>query len=372
VFSVNLEKELNVDKVRVAVVGTGGIANYHMQVYSAIKDIQVVAACDIIKEKAVQFAERWNIPKKNVFTSYNKMLEMDRIDTVSVCTYNMAHRRPTVAALEAGKHVLCEKPMAATLADATAMVRAAKKSGKILHIAIHSRFQPHIVMAQKIVKAGILGDVYYCESVGCRRRGTPGGTFIHKKTAGFGAIVDIGVYNMHDTLVVLGYPTPERVSAFSCDYIARATPGLESMDVEEFGAAWVRFTDGSIMVFKISWAVHANSLGGNFFLGKKAGMSLGGPEVYADSVPKKLEALAKAEGCTLKVDTVNDMVNVRIQDLKPVNVWDAQVRAFIDAVRKGGPSPILPEKVLLTNVIMDGIARSARSGREVAVKVPEI
>ena len=367
-----LEKERNVRSVRVGLVGAGGIGNYHARTYEPIDGIEIVAVCDIVRRKALQFAEKWGVPKKNVFTSYNKMLEMDEIDTVSVCTYNQAHRRPTVAALRAGKHVLCEKPMAATLADATAMARAAKESGKILHIAIHSRFQPGVVMARKIVEAGILGDIYYTETSGCRRRGTPGGTFIHKKTAGAGAIVDIGVYNMHDAMFILGYPEPVRVSAFTCDYIARTMPELKSMDVEEFGVAWVRFEDGSIMVFKISWAVHANTLGGNYFLGKKAGMSLSGAEVYADKYPRELRKLAKSEGCTLKVEEVRNMVNVRIEGLKPVDVWPTQVKAFLDAVRKGGPSPIDPEKVLLTNVIMDGIFRSAECGKEVSVRVPDV
>lgn len=368
------------DIVKVGLVGTGGIGNQHAKTYEPIEGIEIVAVCDIVKKKALQFAEKWGVPKKNVFTSYNKMLEMDEINTVSVCTYNQAHRRPTVAALKAGKHVLCEKPMAATLADATAMTRAAKESGKILHIAIHSRFRPNIVMARKIMEAGILGDIYYSESVGCRRRGIPGHTFIYKKTAGFGAVVDIGVYNMHNTLFILGYPKPVRVSAFICDHIARQTPGLEDMDVEEFGSAWIRFEDGSIMIFKISWAVHTNTLGPNYFLGKKAGISLDNLEVYADECPKELQKLAKSEGCTLKVDEVKrtfgsnraGMVNVSIQGLKPVDVWPTQIKAFLDAVRKGGPSPIDPEGVLLTNVIMDGIARSVKQGKEVAVRVPEV
>ena len=358
--------------VKVGIVGTGGIANHHAKIYEPIEGIKIVAVCDIIRKKAVQYAERWGVPKKNAFTSYNKMLEMDEIDAVSVCTYNQAHRRPTVAALKAGKHVLCEKPMAAKLADAAAMTRAAKESGKILHIAIHSRYQPRVVMARKIVEAGILGDIYYSESAGCRRRGIPGHTFIYKKTAGFGAVVDIGVYNMHDAMFILGYPKPVTVSAFTCDYIARQTPGLEEMDVEEFGSAWVRFEDGSILIFKISWAVHANSLGPNYFLGKKAGLSLDRLEVYADKCPKELKKLAKSEGCTLKVDEVHSVVNVGIQGLKPVDVWRTQIEAFRDAVRKGGPSPIDPEGVLLTNVIMDGISRSVKNGKEVSVKVPEI
>ncbi|MFC1716632.1 Gfo/Idh/MocA family protein [Candidatus Poribacteria bacterium] len=360
------------DTIKVGLVGTGGIGNHHAKTYEPIKGIEIVAVCDIVPGKARQFAEKWGIPKKNAFTSYNKMLEMDEIDTVSVCTYNQAHRRPTVAALKAGKHVLCEKPMAAKLSDATAMVRTAKESGKILHIAIHSRYQPGIVMSRKIVEAGILGDIYYSESAGCRRRGIPGHTFIYKRTAGFGAVVDIGVYNMHNTLFTLGYPKPVTVSAFTCDHIARQNPALKDMDVEEFGVAWVRFEDGSIMVFKISWAVHANSLGPNYFLGKKAGLSFSGPEVYADEVPKDLKKLAKSEGCTLKVEEVKNMVNIRIEGLKPIDVWETQVKAFMKAVRNDGPSPIDPEGVLITNVIMDGIARSVEKGKEVSVKVPEI
>ena len=361
-------------KVRIGIVGTGGIANHHAKVYSSVEGIELVACCDIVKEKAVQFAERWGIPKKHVFTNFRKLVQMDEIDAVSVCTYNQAHRAPTVAALKAGKHVLCEKPMAATLRDAAAMVRAAKESGKILHVAIHSRFRPNVVMAQKIISEGILGRVYYCESVGCRRRGIPGGTFIRSETAGHGAVVDIGVYNLFNTLFALGFPKPVTISAFTCDYIARQMPQFKDvMDVEEFGAAWVRFEDGSIMVFKISWAVHANSLGSNFFLGEKAGLSMDGMEVYADEVPKELEKLAKAEGCSLEVEEVRGgMVNIRIKGLKPVDVWQEQIKAFRDAVLRGGPSPIDPEKVLLTNVIMDGIFRSAKAGREVKARIPRI
>jgi len=361
------------DTIKVALVGTGGIGNHHAKTYEPIEGVELVAVCDIVKERAEQFAERYGVPKKNAFTSYNKMLEMDEIDTVSVCTYNQAHRRPAVAALKAGKHVLCEKPMAATLADATAMARAAKEAGKILHIAIHSRFQPRVDIARKIIDAGILGDVYYSESAGCRRRGVPGGTFIYKKTAGFGAVVDIGVYNMFNTMFALGYPKPATVSAFTCDYISSEMPSLKEMDVEEFGVAWVRFEDESVMIFKISWAVHANSLGPNYFLGKKAGLSYDRLEVYADEVPKDLEKLVKSEGGTLKVEEAKNMKNISIQGLPSVDVWRAQVEAFRDAVLHDEPAPIDPEGVLLTNVVMDGIARSIKKGgREVSVKVPEI
>ena len=359
--------------IRVGIVGTGGISRAHHRAYTKVGGFEIVAVCDIIAEKALQAAENWGVPKKNVFTSYNKMLEMDEIDTVSVCTYNQAHRRPTVAALNAGKHVFCEKPMAATLADATAMVRAAKASGKILQIGLKSAFTPKLQFAKKVIDQGIIGGIYYSESARCRRRGNPGRTFIYKKTAGAGAIVDIGVYNLHNSLYAMGYPKPVRVSAITEDYISMQNPRFrDKMDVEEFGAAWVRFENGGVMVFKISWAVHQDSLGGVFCLGKNAGISLDGPIVYADSYSKELQKLVKSEGLTAKADPPEGMTTIRFKGFPEVDVWEAQMTAFREAVKTDAVSPLPPECVLLTNVIMDGIFRSHESKKEVAVKVPEI
>ncbi len=358
------------DKIRVGIIGTGGISRQHQKTYQKVGGFEIVAVCDIVKEKALRAAEEWGVPKKHAFTSYNKMLQMDEIDTISVCTYNQGHRRPAVAALKAGKHVFCEKPMAATLADATAMVREAKASGKILQIGLHSSFRPDLRFAKKLVDEGILGDIYYAETSGCRRRGIPGHTFIYQKTAGAGAIVDIGVYNMHDALFVMGYPKPVRVSAITTDYLARQDPRWEQMDVEEFGAAWVRFENGGTMVFKISWAVHQDSLGGTYFLGKQAGLSMGGPVVYADRYSEELKKLAQAEGLTATPNPLEGMTTIRFSGFPSVDVWEAQMIAFREAVRANAPSPLPPEGVFLTNVIMDGIFRSHVQGKEVAVKVP--
>ena len=172
--------------VKVGIIGTGGISRAHRSTYEKVGGFEIVAVCDIIKSKANQAADEWGVPRKHAFSSYNKMLEMDELDGVSVCTYNQGHRRPTVAALNAGKHVLCEKPMAATLPDATAMVRAAKASGKILQIGLNPTFDPRLQFIRKAFDAGLFGDIYYSESAGCRRRGNPGHTFIYKKTAGAG------------------------------------------------------------------------------------------------------------------------------------------------------------------------------------------
>lgn len=360
------------DTIKIGIIGTGGISRMHQRTYQEVGGFEIVAVCDIIKEKALRAAEEWGVPKKHAFTSYNKMLEMDEIEGVSVCTYNQGHRRPTVAALKAGKHVLCEKPMAATLNDATAMVRAAKETGKVLQIGLNPTFSPQLQFARKLVDEGVLGDIYYAETSGCRRRGTPGHTFIYKKTAGAGAIVDIGVYNMHSTLYVMGYPKPVRVSAITENYISHQDPSFAKMDVEEFGAAWIRFENGGVMVFKISWAVHQDSLGGNFFLGKRAGMSLGGPVLYADELSEQVKQLAKADGLTPEPNPPEGMTAIRFSGFPDADCWKLQMKFFGEAVRSNGPSPIPPEGVLITNVIMDGIFRSHKQGKEVAVKVPEI
>ena len=177
---------------------------------------------------------------------------------------------------------------------------------------------------------------------------------------------------MHNALFVMGYPKPVRVSAVTADYLAGQDPRWKEMDVEEFGAAWVRFENGGVMVFKISWAVHQDSLGSNFFLGKQAGLSLGGPVVYADACTDALRKLAEAEGVTAEPNPPEGMTTIRFSEFPRVDVWEAQMTAFREAVRVDRPSPLPPEGVFLTNVIMDGIFKSHQKGMEVAVKVPEI
>jgi predicted dehydrogenase len=300
------------------------------------------------------------------------MLELKELDAVSVCTYNQAHRRPAVAALRAGKHVLCEKPMAATLTDAVAMVRAARETGKVLQIGINPTFSPRLQFVRRLVAEGVLGDIYYAETSGGRRRGTPGHTFIYRKTAGAGAIVDIGIYNLHAALYALGYPRPARVSALTTDCISRQDSRFDGMDVEEFGAAWVRRESGAARLFKIAWAMHQDSLGGTFFMGDRAGIDLRGPVLHIDRITDRVAALAQDQGLTPEPEDRDGMAAVRFAGFPEEDNWTAQMRAFSRAVRAGGASPIPPEGVLLTNVIMDGMFRSQRQGREVAVRVPRI
>jgi len=342
--------------LKVGIIGTGSISNSHVRGYQGNADLaEIVAVADIVEERAKDAAARWGVGRH--FTDYRKILDMPEVDAVSICTYNQAHRQPTVDALAAGKHVLCEKPMAATLDDAVAMTAAAQKSGRILMIAIHSRYGQQQRAAKRVIDSGALGRIYYGEAVGTRRRGIGKGSFARTETSGGGAVVDIGVYQLDTALDLLGHPKPLRVSGMTAAPITHdpsaIVAGAWSWDpqitnVEEFGAAWIRFEGGLCLCFKISWAIHGESMGRTFFLGEKGGIAMSPLEVYTDMF--------------------GSMVNILPQHLpEDGDRFVHETRGFLEAARDGKPSPIPPEQVIIGNAIMDGIYRSAAEGREVEV-----
>ncbi len=351
--------------LRTALIGAGNIAQSHMRALEGLQEIEVVAVADIIRERAETTAQKWNIP--HVYEDYHEMLATEDIEAVSVLTYNQAHRAPAVDALHAGKHVLVEKPMAATLADAAAMTRAAHETGKILMTAVWTRFSAHRKAAKAIMTSGALGDIYYAECVAARRCGMPGGSFIRKETAGIGTVADIGVYCLDEALHLMGHPRPVSVSAISNNILSKNyTPILgvthwggefspDLLTVEDFGVAWVRFDNGAALVFKTCWAMHMDNIGGTFFLGTKGGLKL-----------NPLTLFRFENG--LMTDTV--VPNVPPTD--PPALFRQENLAFAAAVREGKPSPIPPEELLLTNVIIQGLVDSSVAGHELQVSMPEV
>ncbi len=347
--------------VKLGLIGSGGIAQAHMLAKSEVDGVEIAAASDLMKANVERTAKQWGIPK--TFSDYNEMLKMDELDGVIVCTPTGVHGAPTVAALNAGKHVLCEKPMEASLDAATEMVRASHENDKILMIALKLRYTPQVIKAKEIVDAGTLGDIYYAETVADRRRGNPGGSFIRKATAGFGAIADIGVYALDTALYLMGHPKPIAVSGITSNYLTLHNtwnPALKKTEVDDFAVGWVLFDNGARLVFKTCWCMNMDSLGGTIFLGTKAGLRIGIGEV---SGPQ--------EGVTLYRDEFGEPFTIDIPTGGGVDVFKAEDTAFVDAVREGKPSPIDPDGMLLTNVIFQGVVDSQEAGgREVEVTVP--
>jgi predicted dehydrogenase len=201
------------------------------------------------------------------------------------------------------------------------------------------------------------------ETVADRRRGNPGGTFIRKATAGFGAVADIGVYALDTALWLMGHPKPVAVSGISSNVLSLTNtynPALRKTEVEDFACGWVLFDNGARMVFKTCWCMHMDSLGGTVLLGTKAGLRIGVGEVRGPE-----------EGVTLYKDEYGQPVDIKVPTHGDVDVFRAEDAAFVDAVREGKPSPINPDGMLLTNVIIQGVIDSNKAGgREVKVNVP--
>ncbi len=180
-------------KLQVAVVGCGGIANQkHFPALTNQADkCEITAFCDIIKERARKAAEKYGAEGAKVYTDYQELLKDESIDVVHVCTPNVAHCPITVAAFEAGKHVMCEKPMAATTEDAQKMMDAWKKSGKKFTIGYQNRFRTDAQALKRICEEGKLGDIYFAKAHAVRRRAVPTwGVFPDKSKQGGGSPAD--------------------------------------------------------------------------------------------------------------------------------------------------------------------------------------
>jgi len=349
--------------LKVGLIGAGGIAQTHLRAIQLIEGIEVVAVANRTKARAVQTAEKWGIP--HVFDDYHDLLKMVEVEAVLICTSNQQHCAPTVDALKAGKHVLVEKPMAATLEDAILMTRAAHASDKILMVGLKTRFSPHMQAARCIFESGELGEIYYAETVMARRLGIPGfsDSFLRKESAGLGAVADIGVYALDAALYVMGHPKPVAVSGIANNLLGKQQAGPvlgawdwkpEDLEVEDFGVASVRLDNGALLIFKTAWIMHMDSLGGTFFLGTKAGLRLDPLTIYRNEWGMLTDTLPQVP---------------RVEDIE---LFKAENLAFADAIREGKPSPIPADEMLLTNVIIQGLIDSAEAGREVEVSIPGV
>lgn len=358
-------------KTRIGIIGTGGIAGAHIRAYQQMDDVEVVACSDIVPGKAAAFIQRFGIEGARAFEDNRPLLALD-LDGVSVCTPNAAHHDVAVAAMEAGAHVLTEKPMSYTLAEAVDMVRVARRTGKLLTVGFQPRYDPNMHTIREIVQSGELGRIYYVQTGGGRRRGIPGGTFINKASAGAGALADIGCYALDLALNALGYPKPLTVSAYASSYFGtnpRYFADAEHFEVEDFGTALIRLEGDIVLNFKTSWAMHMDSLGPTVFLGTEAGLKL----TPAGTGPWSGVWDGGVGSITLFHDWMGHHTESPIAVKQHgVDIFYEKVRAFVVAIREGLPAPIPGEQIVRNQAVIDGILRSAQQGREVEISIPDL
>jgi len=356
-------------KLKIGIIGTGGIAHAHLNSYNAIDEVEVVAGCDIVPGKAKEFFKRNKMENALGFDSKEEMLKSVKLDAVSVCTYNATHSECAVFALENGLDVLCEKPLSVTLEQAVAMRKAEVASGKILSVGFQPRYDVNWRKIREIIDSGALGEIYYVQTGGGRRSGMPGGNFINKETAGAGCLADIGCYSLDFAMYSIGYPKPLTVSATAFDHMGKQQFGDE-FEVDDFSAAFVRLEGGITLDFRMSWKMHMDTCGDFIFLGTKAGLKIKQPTLGTWG--------GAWDGPIGEVRLMQDLCGKQVETLIPLDenhgpgLFEKKVRAFVDAVINNKPAPIPTCEIIYNQAIIDGIQRSNKLGKEVDVVIEKI
>ena len=368
-------------KVRIGIIGTGWIADSHIRSYKKQPDVEIVAGCDLIPGKAEAFFKKHEVEGvKTDYASHKEMLDDEslQLDAVSICTYNRQHAIPAIYALKKGVHVLLEKPMCVTLEEAVEICRAEKETGKILSIGFQPRLDANMKMIKRIVESGELGQVYYIQTGGGRRRGIPtpfGTTFIEDETAGLGALADIGCYSLDMVLNAIGYPKPLTVSGYKSaffgtdpnysNYVKTGHPEYaKKFGVDDFAAAFIRLEGGLVLDFRISWAMNMDTSGDTLILGTKAGLRIPSTECWNGTIGGPM---------TIYRELAGEQISVPVPVLEQKEgLFDCKIRSFLDACKYNLPAPVPSSQILYNQAILDGIARSSELGREVEIHIPEI
>ena len=345
-------------KLRVGIVGAGNICtSAHLPAYQKLTDIvEVVAIADIVPERAKDAAEKWGIP--HYFASVEELLENIDVDYIDICTYTAEHAPVCIAAAKAGKDILCEKPLAATLEQGLAMEKAVKEAGVNFMLAVVTRYGAEQIRFRELYENGVFGEIYAAKTQYVRRRGTPGGWFTDKELAGGGPVLDIGVHAIDRTWYLMDRPAPVSVSAetsyrigdFQTKGIHRWTPfeqGKGVFDTEDSATVFFRFEGGKTMMAEIAWAINGPEVATTQLFGSKAGCSFDPLTIYAE-------------------DEAGYLTDIQPKVARN-DYFVEEIKHFIDCIHTG-KTPISPmEDAVTIQKMLDGIYRSAAAHKEVEI-----
>jgi len=358
------------DNVKIGIIGTGQIGTGHIRRYLGLgpKDAgpvpgaEIVALCDVDAAAARALADAHGIP--NVFTDFRELLAMEEIVAVDVCLHNNLHAPVSIAAMEAGKDVYCEKPLAGSYVDAKAMADAADRTGRRLAMQLATLFSPETVAAKRLIDEGKLGRPYYAKSSYYRRRGRPfvdgygTSNFVRKDVAAGGALFDMGVYHIGEVLYLLGNPEVLTISGATHQEVDMYEARREESgyDVEEFAVSFVRLAGGVSLFIEEAWAIHLGGTDGSKIAGSAGGLTLS-PLAYHSTVGDvEFDSAAQVAPAMTRWRSTDPRAAA---DLSPQHNWIAAHRGEVELV----PSA---EIGLNTMLISEGIYLSQKLGREVA------
>ena len=347
--------------VQIGVIGIGSISASHLNAYKNNKNANVYAVCDLNEERARAAAERYGAEK--VYTDYRELLADPAIDAVSICTWNNTHAEISIAAVQAGKHVLVEKPLCRTVEEALEVQRAVESSGKILQVGFVRRYDSNAQLLKSLADQGEFGDIYYAKATAFRRLGNPGGWFSDIERSGGGPLIDIGVHIIDLCWYMMGRPKPVAVSANTyhmlgnrsniqnLSFYKAADYDADKNTIEDMANALIRFENGASLMVDVSFTLHA----------KKDEMSV---RLYGDKGGMEIDPEA-----VIVTEKNNTIVNIHPQtDHKGFDFesgFQNEIDHFINNVLSGA-QPISPvQDGVEIMKILCGIYESAARGEEV-------
>ena len=351
-------------KLRIGLVGAGNIAKAHLAAYRKVEGAEIVAICDINPDTLKETAESFGIAK--TYAGETEMLEAEELDAVDVCVWNCSHASCSIEALDAGKHVLCEKPMATNAGEAEKMIEAAKRNQKLLMIGFVLRFDDETRIAKDFIDKDYLGDIYYSKATYLRRHGAPGGWFTDKSRSAGGPVIDLGVHVIDLTRYLMGKPKALSVFASTDDRL-KNRPNLKTnvgwtprdakkddvYDVEDFAVAMIKYEGGKTTLLETSYSLNGEAVTRKELYGTKGGMNLNGKNT-------KLYTEVNDFLADVALDTEN------LAD--SCDMFEAEMRHFVDCALNGTECIAPAKDGLEVMKILDAIYESAKTGHEVCIK----
>ena len=349
--------------IKIGIIGTGGISALHIDAYKKNPDIEIVALCDINEDILKKRSQEYNVTK--CYVDYHDLLALDEVDAVSVCTWNSVHAQISIDALNAGKHVLCEKPMAMNTQEAQRMQQAAKANGKLLMVGFARRFGNDCALLKEFIEKDELGEIYYVKASYLRRNGNPGGWFGDKSRSGGGPLIDLGVHVIDLTRYLMGNPKPVSVygATFQKLFDRRdlaARPGYVSVsagkddicDVEDLATAMIRYNNGAVVTVEASFSLNLEKPTGSI-------------EMFGTKSGAKMDP-----SLTLYSQWNGHMTNVSFDTptaLSFEGLFENEINHFVACLKDGIECRSPGQDGVTIMQILDAIYESAATGHEVII-----
>lgn len=348
-------------KLKIAVIGVGSISDEHLKAYQNHPDVEIYAVCDINEERAKRKGAQYGASK--IYFSHQELLTDKEIDAVSVCTWNQSHAEISIAALDAGKHVLVEKPLCKTVEEALLMQEAVKRSGKLLQVGFVRRYDANVQMLRSFTEKGDFGEIYYAKASSIRRLGNPGGWFADTERSGGGPLIDIGVHMIDLCWYMMGKPKVKSVSGNTyrklgnrahienLSFYKAADWDANLNTVEDLANAMIRFENGASLMVDVSFSLHAKE-------------DEGYVKLYGDKGGYVIDP-------TVSITTENHNTIVSIvpqvdhEGFHGETAFQNEINHFVDCVQTG-QQPLSPvEDGVEIMKILCGIYESAAKGVEI-------